>query len=81
MVKQDYVYFENKVRFGFKRLKEGEIESEAFTLLGREPINENARVQGHVRRKIFTMNNKKLSDIWKLIVSYNDMIQLVFMYA
>ena len=61
-------------KFGFKKLKENEIEKAAFAILG-EPINQGPR------RRHLKIAYEKILAIWTNLVSYNDMSHRICMYA
>ena len=73
MIKQNFIFIGNS-QFGIKKLKENEIEKEAFAILG-GPITQGPR------RRHFKIAYEKLPAIWTKLVSYNDMSHLFFMYA
>ena len=73
MIKQNFIFIENS-KFGIKKLKENEIEKEAFAILG-EPISQGPR------RRHFKIAYEKIPALWTKLVSYNDMSHRICMYA
>ena len=73
MIKQNFIMIRDN-KFGFKKLKENEIEKAAFAILG-EPSNQGPR------RRHLKIAYEKIIALWTNLVSYNDMSHRICIYA